>query len=281
MQPEVSIIMPCYNQAEYLPDALESVLAQTFSNWECIVVSDGSPDNVRTVVSEYVNRDPRIIFYDTENGGVSAARNFAISKASGTFILPLDADDRISANYVEECVQVLSKDAAITLVYGSGEKFGLVEEPWKLKPYSWKALLFGNMIHPCGMFRKADWKTCGGYDERMLDGIEDWEFWINLLQPGKNVRMLSSSRFYHRVNPVSRTTRLFAASKEAAMKRYVYCKHAALYEPFFDDPLKLYEEREYYKQLWQWVTTHPLRYFFSVIKKQITKAGSKDAGSRL
>src|ERR1043166_2529650 len=116
IQPEVSVIVPCYNQGEYLPEALESVLAQTFRNWECVIVSDGSPDNTAQVASLYAEKDSRIHFYDTEHGGVSAARNFAISKAKGEYILPLDADDKISCGYIEECLKMIKFSGDIKLV---------------------------------------------------------------------------------------------------------------------------------------------------------------------
>src|SRR4051812_308036 len=113
MNPEVSIIMPCYKQAAYLPDALDSVLAQTFANWECIVISDGSPDNVAEIAGEYTQKKDRIRFYATENGGVSVARNFGIARAKGKYILPLDADDKISPNYVEVCLKTIKSFAGI------------------------------------------------------------------------------------------------------------------------------------------------------------------------
>ena len=83
--------MPAYNQRDYVSEALDSLLAQTYGRWEAIVVDDGSPDDVAEVVGAYVKKDPRIKFFHTENHGLPGARNFAVTQANGEFLLPLDA----------------------------------------------------------------------------------------------------------------------------------------------------------------------------------------------
>ncbi len=80
---KVSVIIPCYKQADFLPDALESLLKQTYRNWEAIVVNDGSPDNTEEVVRQYMQQDNRISYLPQQNQGVSAARNNGIKQAKG------------------------------------------------------------------------------------------------------------------------------------------------------------------------------------------------------
>ncbi|CAN5734041.1 glycosyltransferase [soil metagenome] len=241
MQVIVSVIMPCYNQAQYLPEALESLFAQTYSYWECIVVSDGSPDNIREVIQEYIEKDDRIKFYDTENGGVSAARNYAIEKAVGTYILPLDSDDKISENYIERCVHVLSTFPSVTVVYGNGRKFGIIEMPWNFGVFGFKELLINNSIHCSGMYRRVDCISLGGYDVNMKSGLEDWEFWINMLKKGGEVILLDEIVFYWRIKEISRTKEI---TKQTANRliQYIYCKHAELYEELFGNPIDLYKQ---------------------------------------
>ncbi|MFV8358229.1 glycosyltransferase family 2 protein, partial [Flavobacterium sp. XS1P32] len=89
--PQVSIIVPCFNQAQYLSEALKSVLEQTYENWECIIVNDGSPDDTKQIAQKWVEKDSRFKYIFKENGGLSSARNEGINYAKGTFILPLDA----------------------------------------------------------------------------------------------------------------------------------------------------------------------------------------------
>ena len=101
----VSVIVPCYNQAIYLPEALNSLLAQTYQCWEAIVVNDGSPDETEKVALEYTWKDSRIKYVFKENGGLSSARNKGIELAQGEFILPLDADDIIHPEYMEKAME--------------------------------------------------------------------------------------------------------------------------------------------------------------------------------
>lgn len=91
----VSVIIPCYKQAQYLPDALNSVLSQTYTNWECIIVNDGSPDNTEEVVREWVVKDKRFIYLKKENGGLSSARNAGLKVAKGNYLQFLDSDDAL------------------------------------------------------------------------------------------------------------------------------------------------------------------------------------------
>lgn len=267
MFPEVSIIMPCYNQAKYLPDALDSLVAQTFREWECIIVSDGSQDNVADIAKMYVEKDSRISFYDTKNGGPSAARNFGIEKALGTFILPLDGDDKISANYVQECLNAF-KTENIQLAYGRGEKFGLVNERWDLPPWTFHDLLLHNRLQPCAMYRKTDCIAIGGYDERMRCGCEDWEFWIRLMKNGCVYKKIEDAVFYWRRKEVSRTTQI-TNEMNRWLNQYVYTKHAVLYEQMFNDPLDLYTKYTALKDDWEWANRNPWRFFLSGLKKKI------------
>ena len=82
----VSIIVPCYNQAQYLPETLQSVLDQTYTNWECIIVNDGSPDATEAVAQEWCEKDHRFIYLKKENGGLSSARNAGLKIAKGDYI---------------------------------------------------------------------------------------------------------------------------------------------------------------------------------------------------
>ena len=113
----VSIIVPCFNQAQYLPDALNSVLAQSFPSWECIIINDGSEDKTEEVSKEFCQGDNRFKYIWKENGGLSSARNAGIKVSSGKYILPLDADDKIAAEYIQQAVNVLDNDVNVKVVY--------------------------------------------------------------------------------------------------------------------------------------------------------------------
>lgn len=108
IHPKVSIIVPCYNQAQFLDEALQSVLDQTYTNWECIIVNDGSPDHTEEVAQKWAAKEARFVYLKKENGGVSSARNAGIEKAKGDFIQFLDSDDCIDNRKLELSLQELN-----------------------------------------------------------------------------------------------------------------------------------------------------------------------------
>ena len=101
-EPLISIIVPVYNVEKYLKKCLDSILSQTYKNFEVIIVNDGSPDNSQKIIDEYKKKDKRIIVLEKENGGLSSARNYGIEHANGKYISFVDADDYIEKDYVEK-----------------------------------------------------------------------------------------------------------------------------------------------------------------------------------
>jgi glycosyltransferase involved in cell wall biosynthesis len=220
----VSIIVPCYNQAQYLDEALQSVLNQTYQNWECIIVNDGSSDNTEGVAQKWAEKDVRFQYFFKENEGVSSARNLGISHTIGEFILPLDADDKIGENYIYLAIKEFERDSALKLVYCKAEYFGDKTGSWYLPSFSIQNLARFNMIFCAALFRKKDWELVGGYDINMIYGIEDWEFWIAILKGGGNVFCLETAEFYYRIKKVSRQKQL-DGEKTKIMNEYMSVKH--------------------------------------------------------
>ena len=102
MQPKISIIIPIYNTAKYLPKCLDSIINQTYQNIEIILVNDGSTDNSSKIIQEYAKKDQRIIIINQKNSGQSAARNTGLKQASGEFISFIDSDDTVDKTFIEE-----------------------------------------------------------------------------------------------------------------------------------------------------------------------------------
>ena len=150
----VSIVIPCYNQAVYLSETLDSLLKQKYNLWEGIVVDDGSPDNTKQVALEYVEKDSRFKYVYKPNGGLSSARNKGISLAVGEFILPLDADDIIQPEYLEEAVNAFQKNPDTKLVYCLGQFFGERTGLWNLSYKGYKSLLIKNSLFCSVIYRK-------------------------------------------------------------------------------------------------------------------------------
>lgn len=195
---KVSIVIPCYKQAQFLPDAIESCLNQTYKDFEIIVVNDGSPDNTSAVVKHFQSRkglkEIPIKLIEQENKGLSAARNAGIKKAAGGWILTLDADDKIHPDFLTKTVGV--NDIVSTRL----ETFGRETRSWKsnLSVVTYADLLQKNHINCCSLFKKDVWTITGGYDENMKDGYEDYEYWIRAAKAGFNITSLNETLFYYR-----------------------------------------------------------------------------------
>lgn len=246
MEKKVSIIVPCYNQGLYLDDALASVLAQTYINWECIIVNDGSDDNTEEVAGRWQQKDDRFKYYKTANSGVSHARNFGIRQSTGDYILPLDGDDKLSANFLSETVPVLTnKD--ITLVYGYTETFGVVKRAWAPYKYNYHLLLHENVICCTALYRKEDYYKTTGYNENMRQGLEDWDFWLSLLNEKSKVVKLKHITLFYRRKKISRSTEI-TAQKNIELRRQIVRNHQHLYDKFLPDVITLYNERYHLKK---------------------------------
>lgn len=180
--PKVSVIIPAYNAMTFLPETVESVLNQTFTDFEVIVVNDGSSDNVEQWLSEI--KDPRVRLISQKNQGVSQARNTGILNSRGMYIAFLDADDLWEPTKLEKQVRCLDENAEIGLVdtwiYLIDERgdilfpTGFSYEPGNV----WKQLLEQNIVL-CGstpMVRRCCFDTVGLFD-RELHGAEDWYMW--------------------------------------------------------------------------------------------------------
>lgn len=231
---QVSIIVPCYNQAQYLDEALQSVLEQTYTNWECIIINDGSPDDTEEVAKRWIEKDSRFKYVYQENGGLSSARNAGISIAQGEYILPLDADDKIAPNYISLAVQSFQEDVSLKVVYCKAEKFGVEAGLWQLPPFSIYDLCRFNMIFCSAIFKRKDWELVGGYDVTMIYGLEDWEFWIAVLKNGGNVKCLDLIGFYYRIRKNSMTRRINLEHRRF-LENYVVKKHIDFFSLNYDD----------------------------------------------
>ena len=237
----VSVIVPCYMQAQYLDEALQSVLKQTYPYWECIIVNDGSPDDAEEISSYWIKKDNRFKYLYQDNKGLCSARNNGIRNATGEYILPLDADDKISPDYLRRAMKAFSEDNALKVVYCEAEKFGDASGFWKRASFSLKNLSRTNMIFCSAFFRKDDWTEVGGYDVNMIYGFEDWEFWISILKNGGKVKCLNEVGFFYRIKKDSMLKKL-DGKKKTEMLEYLSIKHADFFVKYFGSFSEMHEE---------------------------------------
>ncbi|MDY3350459.1 glycosyltransferase [Riemerella anatipestifer] len=233
MVKKVSIIVSCYNQAQYLDECLQSVWDQTYTDWECIIVDDGSPDHTEEVTRRWIEKDQRFVYLKKENGGLSSARNFGIKHAQGFWILPLDADDKIGNRYLELASE---KFEQYDLIYCFIELFGAEQKKMEVPFFDKQRLLYSNPFSCSCLFPKEKWEKIGGYDETLVYGMEDWEFWINMIYntPTKVYR-LDYIGFYYRRKQISMNVEMNAnVQRQREVKEYFLEKHRAHYVAVFD-----------------------------------------------
>jgi glycosyltransferase involved in cell wall biosynthesis len=201
----VSIIVPCYNYAHFLSQTLDSVFAQTYQNWECIIIDDGSKDDTRLIANRYLQKDVRFKYIYQDNQGLSSARNTGISNSRGKFLQFLDSDDLIERRKLEVQVSLLTQHEHVDIIY-SNMRYFLTEDHtsriycmW-LKPEEdreWMpkvsgsgnhvldALLYENiMVVNSPLIRRSLLKDVGVFDEE-LKSWEDWDYWLRCAIKGK------------------------------------------------------------------------------------------------
>lgn len=240
--PLISVVVPCYNHSQFLDDSVGSVVNQTFASWECIVVDDGSTDSTEEVAKRLMQTDSRIRYLRKTNGGLSDSRNKGIEAATGTFILPLDADDKISPTYMEQAMKAFEKHPETKLVYAKAMLFGAQQGEWQLDEYSFESLLCGNMIFCTSFYRKTDWQKTGGYDTHMKGGWEDWDFLIALLKDGGSVIQLPEFHFFYRIREASMVRSLDDSTRKALFE-VLSRKHMGIYVAHFSFAQVLWENR--------------------------------------
>ncbi len=182
--PKVSVVIPAYNAMTYLPETLESVLRQTFTDFEVLIINDGSSDHIVQWASELV--DSRIRLISQENQGLSGARNTGIAQAQGEYIAFLDADDLWEQTKLEKQVRCLEDNPEVGLVHAW---MLLVDEQGKftgrvMPSYAegdvWKQLAEKNVIAcPSVIVRRCCFEKVGVFDQS-LHSLEDWEMWIRI-----------------------------------------------------------------------------------------------------
>ena len=226
---KVSVIIPCYNLGQYLDEAVDSVLASTFQDFEIIIVNDGSTDDfTNKLLADYKKPKTRVI--KTENRGLPAARNLAIKEASGEYILPLDADDKIAETYIEKAVKLLDQNSEIGCVSCWMQKFGLNNDLWKVKPFKVYEILIHNKCVVSSIYRKKCWAEVGGYAEDMTIGYQDWNLWISFVEKGFNFQIIEEPLFYYRIRQGSMISNSQKIENKKILMAQIINKHAALYQ---------------------------------------------------
>lgn len=190
MQPLVSVVMSVFNGEKYVGDAIESILNQTYANWEFIIINDGSNDLTEAIIKQY--GDNRIRYLSHQNVGLTRSLNRGIKEANGKYIARLDADDRSLPERLEKQVAYLDSNLDCVLIGSSYWNIDLQSMHWFIvhppaqDELCRKALRLGNSVflHSSVMFRKQIGGVPITYDEKFKQG-QDQRLWITLATKGK------------------------------------------------------------------------------------------------
>jgi glycosyltransferase involved in cell wall biosynthesis len=220
------VVIPCFNHGEFLGEAVESVVGAKREDLELIVVDDGSTDErTRKEIEKLFAQGIGVI--RQENKGLSAARNAGIAASHGEYIFPLDADDRMCSHWVARGIQTLDSNPRLGVVYGDAEFFGTKTGRWHPGPFDPEQLLERNTILASSLYRRSVWEQNGGYDETMLQGYEDWEFWIATFERNWDFAYLPEIFFEYRKAHESMLTRVSGSLSQ--VEDYIARKHGSLY----------------------------------------------------
>ena len=234
MKPLVSVIVPIYNAAPYLQETLDSILASTYRPIEVVMVDDGSKDNSLYIAKSYCEQYAECKVIEQANRGVSAARNSAIRAAKGTYILPVDADDKIADTFIQKAVDIIEENNNVRVVGCRCWMFGAVDKEWELPQFSHALLARKNMIPATALYRKSDWQRCGGYCEQEIYR-EDWDFWLSMMELGGTFYKIDEVLFYYRISTGSR--RVLAKGRKKIIVDAINRRHPAYLKKYLGGPL--------------------------------------------
>ena len=234
MRPLISVIIPCYNDGKYLEETLQRLNQQSFQDFETIIVNDGSTDLETIKVLQSLEGRDRLRIINTPNGRMSAARNVGIENATGEMIVALDADDHFEKSFFEKAIKILNSNQNVAVVSSYIQHFGLDKKVFKPRGGTIKNFLFSNQCAMCSMFRKTVWDEAGKFDEKMVYGYEDWEFYIRVTALGYRVHIIPEILFFYRQTEKS-TLKNDTTPNAREIISYILDKHAVLYKSQLND----------------------------------------------
>jgi len=275
--PVLSVVIPCYNDHEFINETVKSVSQQNYPNMEVIVVDDGSDKKTKNVLQ--LLSDNGVIHLITQNNkGQSTARNVGIEEAKGKYIFVLDSDDFLGDCFFVEAIKLLESNEGVKLVtcYANLIYCDDTTEIYKPVGGDLKQFLIKNCALGTSMFRKKDWQLVGKYDEKMRNGFEDWEFFIRLMNLGGKCEVLPIVGYNYRKREYSTTYKANKVKYE--LLKYIYLKHQVIYEENFEliinhllsrierEEVEKFKKRNSLEYKIGYILLKPLKYFKRLFK---------------
>lgn len=238
---DIEAVITSFNQGTMILEALESLCAQTVLPQKIIIVDDGSTDEYSIRVLKEIEKKsdlpiPVMIHYQ-ENGGVSAARNAGIKKAQAPMVLVLDGDDKLKPEFTEYVGQLLRDSPSMVAASSFMHTFGVLESVVRPAGGKISSFLSRNCCPATHILRREIFEQCGGYDESMRSGFEDWDFFLSMLEtsPESWIGIVSQPLIQYRTTPAS--TNIKSMNKRLELMRFIIEKHISSYHGYIVDVL--------------------------------------------
>lgn len=230
---DLEAVVTSFNQGEMIREAVESLCKQTVLPGKIFLVDDGSAEETSLAVLEQIENDRtlpvKIEMLRQANGGVSAARNAGIRRTQTPLVLILDGDDRLKPRYIEKVAGMLRAAPEMAAASSWMQTFGVLNREVRPAGGTVTAFLSRNCCPATHLFRRRIWEDCGGYDETMRSGFEDWDFFLSMLEaaPGSRIGIVEEALIEYRTNLASSNIR--SMEKRLELMRYLIGKHREAY----------------------------------------------------
>lgn len=236
----VEAVVTSYNQGALLLEALDSLCRQTVQPSRILLVDDGSTDAASLAVLAQIEAGPTPVPVQVlrrPNGGVSAARNTGIRAARAEFVLVLDGDDRLCPAFLEKTRNLLCARPEMAAASAWMHTFGVLDAVVRPSGGGLSDFLARNCCPATHLLRRSAWARCGGYDETMRAGFEDWEFFLSLLEtrPDARIGIVPEPLLEYRTAPAS--SNIQSMDKRLTLMRFLIEKHLSSYQAHLTDAL--------------------------------------------
>lgn len=231
---DIEAVITSYNQKTMIYEAVQSLCRQTTLPGRIVIVDDGSTDEDSVSVLNEIETDEKLpvplIIIRQPNRGVSAARNAGIRETQTPLVLVLDGDDSLEPAYIEEVCKMLNDNSSMVAASSWLHTFGVLASTVCPTGGGVAAFLSHNCCPATHIFRRSAWQQCGGYDETMRSGFEDWDFFLNMLEtaPGAKIGIVEQALINYRTTPVS--SNIKSMEKRLELMRYIMEKHIGIYQ---------------------------------------------------
>ncbi len=233
--PEVSFIIPMFNRQDSISTTLDSVIRQTCTNWEAIIVDDASTDSSVDVVNNYIKTYPGYaltLITLEQNSGIGAVRNVGVKHARGEYIVLLDSDDSVAPTYLQRLLGTAENHPEAAWIAPLTVQYGDVNRMFGFTPFNLETLAHKNLFNITNLLRRNVYNTLGGFREDMREGFVDWEFWVRAARHGfRPVQLPEVLFFYHRKGEGILGAVLQAPDRAVRIKRQLMESNQELYYP--------------------------------------------------